>query len=143
MRTSLGRSLLCRVFFVTFAAAYAMTATYAQEPPKAEKRMYGLIGKIITVEGKRDEFIAILLRGTHNMPGCLSYVVAKDPASSNAIWVTEVWADEASHKASLSLPEVRNAIAKGRPLIAKFEQSIVTEPIGGFGLSTKRPAGED
>ena len=80
--------------------------------------MYGLIGKMLTAPGKRDEFIAILVEGTGNMPGCLSYIVAKDPADANAIWITEVWDSETSHAASLSLPEVTAAIAKGKPLIA-------------------------
>jgi len=102
---------------------------------KGAKKMHGLIGKLIAVEGKRDELIAILLQGTKEMPGCLSYVVAKDPADANAIWVTEVWEDQASHKASLSIPAVRQAIAKGRPLIAKFDQSVVTRPVGGHGLA--------
>jgi quinol monooxygenase YgiN len=100
--------------------------------------MHGLIGKIIAVEGKRDALIAILLEGTKEMPGCLSYVVAKDAADPNGIWVTEVWEDQASHKASLSLPAVRQAIAKGRPLIAKFDQSVATQPVGGRGLAPSK-----
>ena len=52
--------------------------------------MYGLIGKMIAAPGKRDEFIAILVEGIGNMPGCLSYIVATDPADANAIWITEV-----------------------------------------------------
>lgn len=97
--------------------------------------MHGLIAKMTAVEGKRDELIAILLDGTSEMPGCLSYIVAKDPADKSTIWVSEVWEDRASHKASLSLPAVREAIAKGKPLIAKFDQSVITEPVGGHGLT--------
>ncbi|HEY1380789.1 MAG TPA: putative quinol monooxygenase [Gemmataceae bacterium] len=104
------------------------------DPPREAKKMHGLIGKMIAVDGKRDELIAILLDGTKEMPGCLSYVVAKDPADANAVWVTEVWDDRASHTASLSLPAVKAAIAKGRPLIAKFDQHVTTEPVGGHGL---------
>ena len=85
--------------------------------------------------GTRDELIAVLLEGVSGMPGCLSYVVARDPADAEAIWVTEVWKDEASHKASLSLPSVMAAIVKGRPLIARFDQHIVTQPVGGHGLA--------
>ncbi len=40
--------------------------------------MYGLIGKMRTVEGKRDEVLGILTEGTGGMPGCLNYIVAKD-----------------------------------------------------------------
>jgi quinol monooxygenase YgiN len=105
------------------------------DAPKGAKTMYGLIGKITAAEGKRDELIAVLLQGTREMPGCLSYVVARDPADASAVWVTEVWQDEASHKASLALPAVREAIAKGKPLIAKFDQRVVTEPVGGHGLA--------
>jgi quinol monooxygenase YgiN len=97
--------------------------------------MYGLIGKALAKPGERDAFIAILLEGTSTMPGCLSYVVAKDPADANAIWITEVWESEASHQASLSLPSVKAAIARGRPLIAGFGERFVTQPVGGQGLS--------
>ncbi len=97
--------------------------------------MYGLIGKMISVPGQRDALIAILIEGTTEMPGCLSYIVAKDPEDSNAIWVTEVWDSQTSHKASLSLPSVQEAMAKGRPLIAAFGDRFETEPVGGHGLA--------
>jgi quinol monooxygenase YgiN len=96
--------------------------------------MYGLIGKMLTVEGKRDELLDILLKATGRMPGCHSYVVAKDVTDTNAIWITEVWDTKESHDASLSLPAVREAIAKARPLIAGFGDSVTTTPVGGVGL---------
>jgi enamine deaminase RidA (YjgF/YER057c/UK114 family) len=43
-------------------------------------------------------------------------------------------------KASLSLPRVREAIAKGRPLIASFGDSVQSEPIGGHGLAMEQGA---
>jgi len=96
--------------------------------------MFGLIGKMRAQPGKRDALIAILLEGTDAMPGCLSYVVAGDPADAEAIWITEVWDDEANHKASLSLPAVQAAIARARPLIAGFDSQVKTAPRGGVGL---------
>lgn len=96
--------------------------------------MFGLIGKIKATAGQRDPLIAILIEGTSAMPGCLSYVVARDAADGDAIWVTEVWESRDSHRASLSLPAVQQAIAKGRPLIAGFGERFETEPIGGHGL---------
>lgn len=96
--------------------------------------MYGLIGKIQVVPGQRDALIAILLQGTSGMPGCLSYVVAQDAADADAIWVTEVWDSQASHQASLSLPSVQQAIARGKPLIAGFHERFETRPIDGHGL---------
>jgi len=97
--------------------------------------MHGLIGKMIAVSGQRDALIEILLAAVGDMPGCLSYVVARDPADAHAIWITEVWSDEQSHRASLSLPAVRHAIARAKPLIASFVTSTVTEPVGGHGIA--------
>ena len=116
-------------------AAFGLVPVNGDDAPKVGKRMYGLIGKMTAVEGKRDDLIAILLQGTKGMPGCLSYVVAKDPADTTTVWVTEVWEDQTSHKASLSLPAVREAMAKGKPLIARFDQRVTTEPVGGHGLA--------
>jgi quinol monooxygenase YgiN len=103
-----------------------------------KKRMHGMIGKMTAVEGKRDDLISILLQGSKGMPRCLSYVVAKDPADTTTVWVTEVWEDQASHRASLSLPAVKEAIAKGKPLIARFDRSVITEPVGGLGLTPEK-----
>ena len=66
--------------------------------------------------------------------GCLSYVIAADPADSDALWITEVWDSQASHQGSHSLPAVQAAIAKGRPMIAGFSNRVDTVPIGGHGL---------
>jgi quinol monooxygenase YgiN len=96
--------------------------------------MYGLIGKLTAVAGQRDALAAILLEGTHTMPGCLSYVIATDPAEPDALWVTEVWDSQASHQASIALPGVKATIAKGRALIAGFSNRVETVPIGGRGL---------
>jgi quinol monooxygenase YgiN len=68
------------------------------------------------------------------MPGCLSYVVARDVEDPDGLWVTEVWESQAAHEASLSLPSVQAAIQEGRPLIAGFSSRVVTEPVGGHGL---------
>lgn len=97
--------------------------------------MYGLIGKMTATPGQRDALAAILLEGTTAMPGCLSYVVATDPADPDALWITEVWDSTESHKASLALPGVKEAIAKGRPLIAGFSNRVETTPLGGHGLA--------
>ena len=96
--------------------------------------MFGLIGKIRARPGTRDELASILANGVAGMPGCLSYVVAHDPSDADAIWVSEVWETRELHQASLRLPQVQAAIAKGRPLIAGFEERIETVPVGGHGL---------
>jgi quinol monooxygenase YgiN len=96
--------------------------------------MYGLIGRIRAVPGKRAELAAILIQDDGAMPGCLSYIVAEDPTDADLLWVTEVWTDQAAHRASLQLPAVQAAIAKGRPLIAGFDSQVATKVLGGIGL---------
>jgi quinol monooxygenase YgiN len=99
--------------------------------------MYGLIGKMSANPGQRDALQAILLENDGGMPGCLSYIIAQDPTDADALWITEVWDDQASHAASLTLPAVQNAIARARPLIAGFSNWVVTTPIGGIGLGDR------
>lgn len=93
---------------------------------------------MIAVAGKRDALIKVLLEGTNSMPVCLSHVIAKDPNDANAVWITEVWDSEQSHRASLSLPAVREAISRGKPLIAGFGDRVVAEPVGGQGLKSSK-----
>ena len=97
--------------------------------------MYGLIGKMRATPGNRETLSAILLENSSSMPGCLAYVVARDKEDDSAIWITEVWDSKESHAASLSLPAVRDAIARAKPLIAGFDSHIETEPVGGHGIA--------
>ena len=92
--------------FMVMTATAALGVSLSGVAWTQEKEMYGLIGKMIAAPGKRDELIAIMLEGVSAMPGCLSYVVARDPANVDWLWITEVWDSQASHKASLSLPAV-------------------------------------
>jgi quinol monooxygenase YgiN len=97
--------------------------------------MYGLIGRMIAAPGKREELLTTMLEGNAAMPGCTSYVIARDPKSEDGLWITEVWDSKDSHDASLQLPHVQVTIAKARPIIAGFDQYFETEPLGGIGLS--------
>lgn len=101
---------------------------------KETTKMYGLIGQMKAAPGERDDLVAILSESTGAMPGCLSYIVAADATDPDALWVTEVWTDKASHAASLKLPAVQAAIARARPIIAGFGHRFETVPIGGVGL---------
>ena len=116
------------------AGTLALTAAPGSALMDESEMLFGLIGKMRAAPGQRDALLAILLEGTQGMPGCLSYIIARDPADADAIWITEVWDTRASHRASLQLPAVRAAIARARPLIAGFENSAETEPVGGIGL---------
>src|SRR6185503_6636270 len=84
---------------VTGLAAFARTlpARPSHARQQGASTMYGLIGKMTAVTGQRDALAAALLEGTGAMPGCLSYVVANDPADPDSLWITEVWDSQASH----------------------------------------------
>ncbi len=94
--------------------------------------MYGLIARIFTEPGRRDDLAEILLEASKGMPGCVSYVVARDPTNADALWVTEVWKTKTDHQASLQLPQVQVAMEHGRPLIDRFGERYETEPMGGL-----------
>jgi quinol monooxygenase YgiN len=124
--------------FVTLAGTAALGPFLMPLSRTGSATMYGLIGKMTAVAGQRDQLAAILLAGTEDMPGCLSYIVALDPGDPDSLWITEAWDSQASHQASLALPAVQAAIAKGRPLIAGFSDRVETTPIGGQGLKAGR-----
>jgi quinol monooxygenase YgiN len=128
--------------FLAMAAAVVVPRVSSgamAQPTSNGGPMYGLIGKVTVAPGQRDALAAILLEGGQAMPGCLSYIVATDPADADGLWITEVWDNEESHHASLSLPAVQAAIAKGRPMIAGFSNRVETVPLGGVGLAKPAP----
>ena len=126
-------AMLERRGFVAGSAALAMAGGVAGRA-QAGASMYGLIGKMLAKPGQRDALIGLLLEGTGQMPGCLSYIVAADTTNADGIWITEVWDKPESHQASLRLPAVQATIAKARPLIAGFGERFETNPVGGVGL---------
>ncbi len=119
---------------LVWMALIGITSKVHGKSEMQEETLYGLIGKMIAVPGKRDELAKILIAGVAGMPGCLSYVVAKDSSNDDSLWITEVWEDQTMHKESLELESVQNAIAKGRPLISGFGERFETQPLGGSGI---------
>ena len=104
---------------------------------EGDEAMYGMIGKITAAPGQRDALARLLLSGSADMPGCLSYVVSEDLKDPDALWVAEAWDSKDSHAASLKRPAVQQAIARARPLIAGFDTVAELKPIGGIGLGGK------
>lgn len=102
----------------------------------------GLHGKVTAQPGQRDALVGVLLKASElvgGAPGCELYYVATSETEPDAIWVTEVWRSDADHKASLSMPGVKELISTGRPLIAAMEQ-VRSVPIGGKGLAANGAA---
>ena len=124
-----------RAFVAGVAAATALPMEVMAMEETAP--MHGLIGRMRAQAGQREALLAIMLEGTQNMPGCLSYIVARDPADADLIWITEVWDSRESHRASLQIPAVQAAIQRARPLIAAYESGQETVPVGGVGISRR------
>lgn len=93
------------------------------------EELYGLIGEMKAVQGKREELLRYLLEGAGEMPGNLAYLIAEDTGNPDSIWITEVWRSKADHDNSLSLPQVQATIAKARSLVAGFGTRVETRPV--------------
>jgi quinol monooxygenase YgiN len=94
---------------------------------------YGLIGQMMAQPGQRAALVAILAESTGKMPGNIAYLIGEDSANPDAIWIVELWKTQEAHVASLQLPAVRDAIQKGRPLIAGFGTRAEFKPVAKTG----------
>ena len=97
---------------------------------------YGLFGKFSALAGKRDELVDYLLQAAKLLernPDCVHYIVSTSD-EPEAVWVCEVWTDEAAHDASLEPADVRALIQEARPLIAGMSDRTDLRVHGGKGL---------
>ena len=92
--------------------------------------MYGLIVKLTSASGRRADLIEVLGGDdSHTIAGCLSFIVAEDTANEDVLWVTEVWANEAGHTASLERPPSKPGLPAIETLVAGYERVAVTKPV--------------
>ena len=97
---------------------------------------YGLFGKFIAVEGKRDELAEILIQASRLLQenkDCIHYIVGKSE-NENEVWVSEIWTNKEAHDKSLEPENIRNLIMSARPLIAEMPDGTELEIIDGKGL---------
>ena len=78
------------------------------------------IGQLGTKPGKRDEVVALLTRPSAELSeiGCLLYEVGVSDDAPDTVFVAELWESSEAHRASLSLPSVKAAIAEAMPLLS-------------------------
>lgn len=96
--------------------------------------MYGLITRLRAKPGQREALAQLLDGGLSHRPGCLSYIVALDAVAHDALWVTEVWTDEALYRVSLTDLTLKAFTTRAWPMIAGMDDPIITAPVGGLGL---------
>jgi quinol monooxygenase YgiN len=96
---------------------------------------YGLQGKLMAMQGQGEELAEILSQASKLMAkakGCHLYIVSKDLANEDHIWITEVWDSKEDHDSSLQLPGVGELISKAIPMLdGKPEKGIELEVISG------------
>ncbi|GAB2571525.1 putative quinol monooxygenase [Gracilibacillus alcaliphilus] len=100
---------------------------------------FGLFGKFTTKEADRDRLVAILLEAAESMKDleeCEVYIVSASEDEPNAVYVYEVWADESTHQASLTLESTQTLIKHAKPIITGMERICTLEPKGGKGISS-------
>jgi quinol monooxygenase YgiN len=80
----------------------------AYRPGSMEERQtmaqFGLVGSFTAQPGQRDALVALLLEAAsllETFPDCDLWFVSTAPDDPDAVWVTEVWRNQAAHAASL------------------------------------------
>lgn len=98
---------------------------------------FAMYGKVMAQPGKRDALVEVLLEAAEmlgDMPECELYIVNVVPGEPDAIWVTELWANEEAHAKSLEREDVKALITRGMPLIAGMSEQMTLTPVGGKGF---------
>lgn len=54
--------------------------------------------------------------------GCKLYVISRDKAEANSVWITEIWDSREDHDNSLKSENVRELISKAMPLLEGVPQ---------------------
>ncbi|MFL5958593.1 MAG: antibiotic biosynthesis monooxygenase [Solirubrobacterales bacterium] len=95
----------------------------------------GRYAKATAKPGRGDELARVMLEvasSLQNTPGCELYVVNRDAADPDVVWVTEIWRSQEALDASLEAEGAQEQIARVRDLVRGFER-IDVEPLGGVG----------
>ncbi len=101
-------------------------------------KKYGLHGKLTATKGNADRLSGILLEASKLVSmakGCHLYLVSRDNADTDAVWVTEVWDSKADHDNSLQVAGVKELISQAMPILdGRPEKGQELEILGGAGL---------
>ena len=119
---------------IVFAADNKNTIQSSNTNGKIMK--FGMQAVLTAQAGKGAELAELMLEASSlvsHLSGCEIYIVQRAIADADKILITEVWADQTSHQASLADPAVRELIGRARPMIAGMEHQLAT-PLGGKGL---------
>ena len=97
-------------------------------------KKFAVNGKLIAIRGKRDALTEYLLSAAQKMESldtCYCYIVGVDPEDGDAVYIFEVWENEAAHQAALQMDVFQRLIDEARPLIAGMEDFPSLQILGG------------
>jgi quinol monooxygenase YgiN len=92
--------------------------------------MGAMIGRIQATPGNRDALARALVDEVGEMPGCLSYLVAVEPADADGVWISECWVDEEAHLAWLASAPTRDLVERIAPLMVGYSERHELTPVG-------------
>lgn len=97
---------------------------------------YGYLATMKARPGRRDDVVAILLRGSEGLraAGCRLYAVGVSDGDPDGIWVSELWGSKAEHEDSLTLPQSKAAIAEALPMLTGEFGGQELTVVGGLGV---------
>ena len=99
---------------------------------------FSLFGKFTVQDGERDTMVEILLEAAESMASleaCEVYLVNISEEEPNSVYVYEVWNNEESHQASLTLEATQKLIQRAKPIITGMERISTLKAMGGKGIS--------
>ncbi|MCU1648425.1 MAG: hypothetical protein JWN03_8700 [Nocardia sp.] len=91
--------------------------------------MFSVFGRMTALPGRRDELIALLLKGLRaggEDSGLLGYSINAAFDDPDTIWLTQLWIDKDAHDATTRSEPVVAATREVGPLLAR-------QPEGGYG----------
>ena len=94
--------------------------------------MVGFYTKFTTNAEDREKLVALLSKASTSMKevaGCKVYEVALDAIDPTVTVATEIWADEATHDASLQGNTAKALIVQAMPLMAAPPKQIKLGPV--------------
>ncbi len=99
--------------------------------------MYAMTGNFAAQAGRRNELVDILKRAANlvgQLPACRLYIVSKDIANENRVWIFEMWDDKEAHDLSLKDDRVRALISEAMPLMDGAPDGVELQVAGEHGI---------
>jgi quinol monooxygenase YgiN len=119
------RDLICSAAIGSAIAAFASSAAKA-----AANGNYYVIAELVSKPDQADalrEIMVPFVAGARKEPGCIHYSLLEDAKQPGRFLTFETWANEDALKAHMVTPEIKAAVPKLGPVLAKpFSQIFLS-----------------